>query len=194
MLNLAAQQSVTLTVPEQSVPIHHYLRQPRRLVNALMNPAQVTDLGDGVFRLQVRAFRFLMLHIEPVVDLRLQVKENGRIRLRSVGCEIRGNRFIDQHFELNLKGFLQPIPGPSQTTLEGVADLAIAVDLPPVLQLTPRPLLETTGNQLLKGILLTLKQRLSRQLVADYQRWSREQQRDMEPARAGAAVSPQTPQ
>ncbi|NER85254.1 MAG: DUF1997 domain-containing protein, partial [Leptolyngbya sp. SIO1D8] len=46
------------------------------------------------------------------------------------------------------------------------------VDLPPMLQLTPYAILETTGNQILKGILATMKQRLMRQLAADYGRWS----------------------
>lgn len=177
MLTLHASQSVALTVTEQAVPVQHYLRQPQRLVHALMNPRQVTNLGQGVFRLQVRALKFLMLHIQPVVDLALEVKDNGRIHLRSVGCEIRGNSFIDQHFELDLVGYLQSHPQAGKhTQLVGRADLAIRVELPPILQLTPRSLLETTGNQLLRGVLLTMKQRLMRQLVADYQQWSAEQQ------------------
>jgi hypothetical protein len=118
MLTLQAQQSVTLAVTEQSIPIYHYLRQPRRLVHALVNPHQVSDLGDGVFRLRMRTVTFLMLHIQPVVDLALRVRDNGRISLQSVGCELQGNPFINQHFELELWGYLQPCP-------QGGGDLAI---------------------------------------------------------------------
>ena len=192
MLTLQAQQSVTLTVTEQSIPIHHYLRQPRRLVHALVNPQQVSDRGDGVFRLRMRAVTFLMLHLQPVADLALRVQDSGRISLRSVGCELRGNHFINQPFELELVGYLQPCPQGSVTSLSGTAQLAIRVELPPILKLTPRSLLETIGNQLLKGILLTMKQRLMRQLVADYRRWSAEQSTDPRLPSTLGQISPQT--
>ena len=196
MLTLQAQQSVTLAVTEQSIPIYHYLRQPRRLVHALVNPHQVSDLGDGVFRLRMRTVTFLMLHIQPVVDLALRVRDNGRISLQSVGCELQGNPFINQHFELELWGYLQPCPQGAVTSLSGTAQLAIRVELPPILRLTPRSLLETTDNQLLKGLLLTMKQRLMRQLVADYHQWAAQHATgDSQPLPSTLGqVSPQPPQ
>ena len=35
-----ASQSVEIAVPEERVPIQHYLRQPRRLVNALVDQSR----------------------------------------------------------------------------------------------------------------------------------------------------------
>ncbi len=45
------------------------------------------------------------------------------------------------------------------------------VELPPPFSFTPKSILETTGNGLLKSVLLTIKQRLLRQLLVDYRRW-----------------------
>ena len=45
------------------------------------------------------------------------------------------------------------------------------VDFPPPFSLTPKPILEATGNGLLKSVLLTVKQRLLHQLLADYRHW-----------------------
>ena len=56
--------------------------------------------------------------------------------------------------------------------LRGQANLIVSVDLPQALSFTPKPLLERTGNSLLNGILITLKQRLMRQLIADYCAWA----------------------
>ena len=56
--------------------------------------------------------------------------------------------------------------------LRGQVNLIVSVDLPQALRLTPKPLLERTGNSLLNGILITLKQRLMRQLIADYSVWA----------------------
>ena len=56
--------------------------------------------------------------------------------------------------------------------LRGQANLIVSVDLPQALKFTPKPLLERTGNSLLNGILITLKQRLMRQLIANYCAWA----------------------
>lgn len=140
-----------------------------------MNPSQVEELGQGVFRLHLQVIKFLMIDIRPVVDLHIDTRQAGRLDVRSVGCEIAGNEFIDQRFSLSLSGELQIDDQGEVAHVEGNVDLSIAVDLPPMLRLTPRSVLERTGNQILKGILATMKQRLLRQLAADYERWSSQQ-------------------
>ena len=175
MLRLSDRQSVTMQVPCRSVPLHHYLKQRERLVHALMNPSQIEALGAGRFRLHLRVIQFLMLNIRPVVDLHIDISQPRLLKVRSLACKIQGNDFVDQRFTLSLLGFLKLDEQKGITRVNGQADLAIAVDLPPVLQLTPYPILEATGNQILKGILVTMKQRLMRQLVADYERWSAQQ-------------------
>ena len=175
MLYLSAQQSVEMQVPRKSVSLHHYLKQPRRLVHALMNPNQVEELEPGLFRLRLKVVQFLMLNIWPVVDLRIHVGQDKLLRVESVYCQIQGNEFINQRFDLSLAGILKLEEQQTFTRVTGQAHLKIAVDLPPMLQLTPRPILETTGNQILKGVLATMKQRLARQLIIDYDNWSTQQ-------------------
>ena len=48
----------------------------------------------------------------------------------------------------------------------------MGVELPPPFTLTPKAILETTGNGLLKSVLLTIKQRLMHQLLLDYHQWA----------------------
>ena len=175
MLRLASQQTAQMQIPRRSVPLSHYLKQPRRLVHALMNPAQVEELSPDTFRFHLRGFEFLMLSIRPVVDLQIDVSQDHQLTVQSVGCKIRGNEFVDKQFSLDLQGQLNLQERQDTTELNGNVNLAIAVGLPPVLEMTPRSLLETTGNQILRGVLNTMKQRLMRQLAADYERWSRQQ-------------------
>lgn len=181
MLRLSAQQSVEMQVVQRSVPLHHYLKQPRRLVNALMNPSQVDELGDDTFRFHLRGFEFLMLSIRPVVDLHIDVSQDHVLRVQSVGCKIRGNEYINKQFSLDLSGVLKLDDQENVTNLKGNVELKIAVGLPPILQATPESLLESTGNRILNGVLTTMKQRLMRQLAADYERWSREQTTESSP-------------
>ncbi|MBD0364077.1 MAG: DUF1997 domain-containing protein, partial [Coleofasciculus sp. C3-bin4] len=97
---------------------------------------------------------------------------NGTIYLRSVGCEIRGFEYINQRFSLNLRGYLSPYQLKTSTRLEGRADLEVQVDLPLPFSLTPKPILETTGNGLLKSVLVRIKQKLMHQLLLDYRQWA----------------------
>ncbi|AFY33350.1 DUF1997 domain-containing protein [Calothrix sp. PCC 7507] len=166
-----ASQSVEIAVPEQPIPIQHYLRQPQRLVHALVDTSRIKPLSEEVFRLKMRPLTFMSLSIQPTVDMRVWAESNGLIHLQSVGCEILGFEYINQRFALNLKGHLSPYQSSTGTRLQGRADLEVQVDLPPPFVFTPKPILEATGNGLLKSVLLSVKQRLLHQLLADYRRW-----------------------
>jgi Protein of unknown function (DUF1997) len=166
-----ASQSVKIAVPPQPIPIQHYLRQPQRLVNALVDQSRIQQLSEEVFRLKMRPLSFMTLTIQPTVDMRVWAESNGIIYLRSLGCEILGFEYINQRFALNLQGHLSPHQHSTGTRLEGRADLEVRVELPPPFSLTPKLILETTGNGLLKSVLLTIKQRLLYQLLVDYRQW-----------------------
>ncbi|MEH1933328.1 MAG: DUF1997 domain-containing protein [Nostoc sp.] len=173
-----ASQSVEIAVPEQPIPIQHYLRQPQRLVKALVDNSRIQQLSEEVFRLKMRPLTFMSLSIQPTVDMRVWAESNGVIYLRSLGCEILGFEYINQRFALNLKGYLSPKEFSTGTHLQGIADLEVLVDFPPPFSFTPKPILEATGNGLLKSVLLSVKQRLLNQLLADYRYWVISQTKD----------------
>lgn len=165
-------QSVEIAVPDERVPIQHYLRQPRRLVNALVDRTRTEQLSDDCFRLKMRPLQFMMLSIQPTVDMRVWAQSDGTINLESVACEILGVGYINDRFALNFKGKLCVHQSSGVTYLKGKADLEVQVELPPPFWLTPKPILEATGNGLLKSVLLSVKQRLMYQLLLDYRRWA----------------------
>jgi len=167
----SAIQTVEILVPAQPIPIQHYLRQPQRLIQALIDPNQVDTLGQDCFRFKMRPLQFLALSLQPTVDLHIWAEADGTIHIQSLGCDIRGVEYINQRFNLNLTGQLAPVQIQSKTYLKGAANLQVQVDLPPPISFTPRVLIETTGNGLLRSVLLTIKQRLVHQLLSDYCTW-----------------------
>ncbi|QUY41643.1 DUF1997 domain-containing protein [Acaryochloris marina] len=171
-LNFAASHSVLITVPDASVPIQHYLRQPRRLVYALTDRSRVERLADDCFRLTMRPREFLAMSFQPVVDLKVWAEPNGTVHLQSVGCEIRGIEYINNRFDLKLNGKLYPLATDGPAQLMGKGDVSVSVELPPLFWMTPQPILEAAGQRILQGIFLTFKQRLGHQLVEDYLRWA----------------------
>ena len=174
-----ASQSVEIVVPEQPVPIQHYLRQPQRLVKALVDPSRIEQLNNDSFRLKIRPLSFMTLSIQPTADLKVWAEPNGTVNLRSVACEILGLDYINQRFELNLRGHLSPYQHQNITLLKGKADLEVKVELPFPLNMTPQPIVETTGNGLLKSVLVTIKQRLLHQLLTDYRSWVNDNQNQL---------------
>ena len=165
-------QTVEMTVAKQPVPIQHYLRQPQRIVQALAASSQIEQLGEEQFRLKMRPLSFMMLTIQPTVDMRVWSEPDGTVQVRSLNCEIRGIEYINQRFSLTLVGKLQPQQIEGITHLKGRADLEVQVELPPVLMFTPKAFLEAAGNGLLKSVLLTVKQRLMHHLLSDYYAWA----------------------
>ena len=167
-----ASQSVEIAVPEQPVPIQHYLRQPQRLVCAIADPNQMKQLSQDCFRLQMRPLNFMSLSFQPTVDLKVWADSDGTVHLKSMRCEILGLDYINQRFALDLKGKLYPCQNNGVTHLKGRADLKVNVDVPLPFSLTPKPILETTGNGLLKSVLVRIKQKLMHQLLLDYRQWA----------------------
>jgi hypothetical protein len=168
-----ATESVEIAVPNQAIPIEHYLRQPQRLVNAIADTNYLESLSKTQFRLKTRPLNFMELyHFQPTVVLKVWAGASGTVYLQSEDCEIRGIDYINNRFSLDIKGKLSPQTIQGQTYLCGKADLTVKVALPPPLWLTPMPLLEIAGNGLLKSVLLRIKQRLSSQIVKDYCLWA----------------------
>jgi Protein of unknown function (DUF1997) len=186
LTQFSASQSVELAVPDQPIPIQHYLRQPQRLIKALVDPTRTEQLSAECFRLKMNPLNFMMLSVQPIVDMQLWAEQDGTIHLKSVGCEIRGIEYINQRFSLDLKGRLVPQQINDTTYLTGRADLQVQVDIPPPLWFTPKPLLETTGNALLHSVLLTVRHRLMHQLLVDYRSWATAQLEEV----AGVAMAP----
>ncbi|MBW4516580.1 MAG: DUF1997 domain-containing protein [Timaviella obliquedivisa GSE-PSE-MK23-08B] len=167
-----ASQSVELAVPDQPIPIQNYMRQPQRLIKALVDSNRTEQLSAECFRLKMQPLSFIMLSVQPIVDMQVWAELDGTIHLKSVGCEIRGVEYINQRFSLNLNGRLTPQQIDGVTYLVGKADLEVQVAMPPLFWLTPKPLLESTGNALLHSVLLTIRHRLMHQLLADYRNWA----------------------
>ena len=184
-----ASQSVEITVPEEPVPIQHYLRQPQRLVHAIADPNLIKAISQEQYQLQLRPLNFLSLTFQPTVTLKVWADADGTVHLTSVGCEIRGLDYINQRFALDLKGKLYPVQKNGVTQLQGKADLRVNVDIPLPFSLTPKPILETTGNSLLKSVLLRIKQRLMHQLLLDYCHWANQDVPTLMQAQSTEAVT-----
>ncbi|WOD41743.1 DUF1997 domain-containing protein [Nodosilinea sp. E11] len=174
MKEFHASQTLCLRVPNEAIPIEHYLRQPQRLVQAITDPRRIEVLGEGVYRLSLRPLQFFGISIEPTADLQVRSHSDGTLTLESVGCQVKGPdylSFVNDSFGMALKGTLTPHRETTYTELRGWADLRIQLELPPPISFMPTSVLDRTGKTFLSGILTTIKYRIERQLIEDYRAW-----------------------
>ncbi len=174
MYDFHASQSLNLQVPNEAIPIEHYLRQPQRLVQAITDPRRIEPLSQEVYRLSLRPLQFLSVSVEPTADLRVWVLNDGTLRLEAIRCEVRAPEYlsyVNDSFSMGLKGSLKPTRYERYTELMGKANLTIQLELPPPLKFMPTPMLDAAGRTFLAGILMTMKGRIERNLVNDYRTW-----------------------
>ncbi|MEM9540694.1 MAG: DUF1997 domain-containing protein [Cyanobacteria bacterium P01_E01_bin.42] len=170
---LNVSEPVTIPVEQESVPIHHYFRQPQRLVNAIADPKLMEILGGDRYRLKMRPLNLLDLyHFQPTVILKVWSSSRGTIYLQSESCEIRGIDYINTRFSLKVNGLLVPSQKEGKTYLQGEAFVEAKIELPRVFLLAPKHLLETAGHSLAKNVLLRIKHRLLSHLLSDYHQWA----------------------
>jgi hypothetical protein len=168
-----AKQSVELLIPEAPLPITGYLRCADRVVGALSSAGEVFELGDDLFQLQLKPISFLSLSIQPIVAMRVWNEGADCLHIQSVKSEILGlEQFNNPNFQLNLTGELRPVEQRRRTYLQGHVQLSVEVEMPMPLALTPKPILESSGNAIMSGVLSGMKQRLKKNLIQDYQDWA----------------------
>ena len=164
-LAFSASQQLDLPVQSQIDQLPAYLQEEDRVVKALLDPNQLERIEAGRYRYTVTTIQVFQLQVKPVVSLTVQ-QDGQTLIMRAVDAQLEGLGVVDD-FELSLESVLEA----SSTGLKGLATLGVRVSQPPLLKLIPRKVLESTGESILNGILLTIKGRVGRQLVDDFQTW-----------------------
>jgi|GEM_PF-574448 len=174
---LFTSQVVEIKVPRAAYPIESYLEQPDRLLRTIAPGDRMDLLENGNYRLVILPMNVLGLNISPVVDLAVWVDEDRKVQVESVGCEIRGVESLRDRFDFKLMGELYTIHTPNQVLLRGSALLKIEIELPMPFKVMPRSIVEGAGNAVLEAMLNTVKGRMLRYVVDDYQAWVKERSR-----------------
>ena len=160
-----ASQKLDLPVVTESALLGTYLQETDRVIKALLDPRQLSKTGDGTYTYTVTTLQVFQLQVRPVVSLAVGLND-GILSIRATDATLDGLGLVDD-FQLNLEALLEA----TDRGLQGEATLGVKVSQPPLLRLIPKRVLESTGESILNGILITIKGRVGRQLVNDFQDW-----------------------
>ena len=167
----SARQSVCLPVPPPAPFLREYLHQSERIVETIGRESCIEPLGDRLYRLRMRPLQFFALQVEPIVDMEVWTTRSSLLCLRSTTCELKGIEGVGNGFSLNLSGTLQPEEERGSVSLKGGVEFSLRIYLPSPFSLIPKQIVRSTGDRLVATILLSMKKRLMRQLLADYRQW-----------------------
>ncbi len=165
-LAFRASQHLDLPVANQTEHLRSYLREEDRVIKALLDARQLDRLGPGQYRYTVTTLQVFQLQVCPVVSLKIE-RGDGTISIQATDATLEGLGLVDD-FQLSLEALLEV----ADHGLQGEARLGVQVSQPPLLKLIPKRVLENTGESILNGILMTIKGRVGRQLVRDFQEWA----------------------
>ena len=165
-LAFRASQHLDLPVANQTGHLRSYLQQEDRVIKALLDAHQLDRIGPGRYRYTVTTLQVFQLKVCPVVSLKIE-SGDGTISIHATDATLKGLGLVDD-FQLSLEALLEV----TDQGLQGEAKLGVNVSQPPLLKLIPRRVLESTGESILNGILMTIKGRVGRQLVRDFEDWS----------------------
>ena len=158
-----ASQKLDLPVVAQKALLGAYLQEKDRVIKALLDPRQLSKTGEGTYTYTVTTLQVFQLQVRPVVSLAVGLSE-GILSIKATDATLDGLGLVDD-FQRNLEALLEA----TERGLQGEATLAVNVSQPPLLRLIPKRVLASTGESILNGILSTIKGRVGRQLVNDFQ-------------------------
>jgi Protein of unknown function (DUF1997) len=173
-MRLITTQAVELKVPPQSFPIEDYLRSPERLMQTLAPSENLQRLASDQYRLTIAPINVLNLTITPIVDLNVWLDDVQKVQIESGAFEMHGLEGFHDRFKFKLVGELYPVHTHREVLLRGNALLRIDLDLPTAFRLMPQSVIEGAGNAVLNATLGSIKGRLLKNLIRDYQQWSLE--------------------
>ena len=165
LLAFDAKQKLKLSVTRNKEYLSNYLLEEERVVGAMLDSRKLVSEGNGKYKYTVTSFKVFQLDINPVVLIAVENKD-GILKMSALDSTLDGLGIVDD-FNLILKANLEA----TNMGLEGEALLGVSVSQPPLLNLVPKKILESTGHSVLNGILLGIKSRVQKQLVNDFSEW-----------------------
>ena len=183
-----ARQVTTLPIAGSFERVGLFLGDPRHLVEALLDADRVRQLEAGQFVVRMSPIQALSVQITPEVELEIFTDRESRVLMKAVGCRIHGNNWIDHNFDLSFEGCLFPrgMETTDNVELVGDANLEVSIGMPPLMQFTPKSIVEGIGNTITKGVLTAIDRSLRRKLPARFQQWQQEQYLSVEMAEISA--------
>lgn len=181
LMEFGARDEVELFVDEEHGHMHRYIMQsPERVILSTWDSDLVDRKAQNVFRLTTRPVQFVTLNLQPCIELMVW-PEDEQLHIKSMDCSILGvehvlGRKFAESLKVEVTGRLKAVPdvrGNKGRSVRLVGEVVFFTSgqLPFLLAMTPRPVLESAAFTVNKRIMSYAKTRFINNLAEDFGRW-----------------------
>lgn len=134
-------------------------------------PMKVEPLGSNGYALIVGHFCSMGYEIEPKIGLHLLPQDNWVYRIETIPVP----DYVPPGYEVDFRAAMELVTvassaTPHQTHVEWQLDLKVTIQFPRFIYALPRPLLQRTGDQLLRQVVRQVSRRLTHKVQEDFHR------------------------
>ncbi|EPS69171.1 hypothetical protein M569_05597, partial [Genlisea aurea] len=173
-----ARRTESVSVRQLQRPLNEYMSLPASQYSVL-DAERIERVDDCTFRCFVYRFKFFAFEVCPVLSVRVEEQPNGCC-IKLLSCKLEGSPIVvaqNDKFEASMENRIScndEANGSSTTqTLTSDATIeVVTIDIPPAFRVIPPRVIESTGSQVLGGVLKAMLPRFMSQLVKDYEAWA----------------------
>ncbi len=149
MLDLAGDLSREVALPESPERVASFVHGNEGLLRRILGSDRVEFVEPALYRFQLYPIGTLGVYLRPVFDLLFERSNDLLLKMTSVGCSFfeQSHREPGIDVELWAKAALRGIPGGTSALIQ--ASARVSMEVPTVLRLVPRRVLELAGNAVL---------------------------------------------
>jgi hypothetical protein len=132
-------------------------------------PMKVEPLGDNGYALIVGNFGTMGYEIEPKVGLHLLPQDDWVYRIETIPVP----DYVPPGYDVDFRAAMElvtPTGNDAQTHVEWQLDLKVTIQFPRFIYALPKPLLQRTGDQLLRQVVRQVSRRLTCKVQEDFHR------------------------
>jgi len=149
MLELAGDISREVKLPERPDRVATYVHGNESLLRRILGSERVEYLEPALYRFRMYPIGALGVSLRPVFDLLFERSGDLLLKMSTVGCSLfeKSHRDLSMEVQVRAKAILSAIPEGTSALIQ--ASAWVSMEVPGVLRLVPRRMLEIAGNALL---------------------------------------------
>ncbi|CAH9055473.1 unnamed protein product [Cuscuta epithymum] len=175
-LRFIARRKESVSVIQQQRPLMEYMRLPASQYSVL-DGKRIERVDDNTFRCYLYGIKFFGFEVSPVLLVRVEEKPDG-CSINLLSCKLQGSPIIvaqNDKFEASMVNRIScdnKLVDSAVQQLTSDAFIEVVVEIPFAFRAFPVQAMESTGSQVLDGVLGVTLPRFMAQLVKDYQAWA----------------------
>jgi Protein of unknown function (DUF1997) len=149
--------------------VAHYLDTHQGWFGRCAHPMHAESLGNNSYALIIGRFGAFGYEVEPKIGLNLLPQQDGIYRIETVPVP----NYITTGYDVDFRAALELVEGASRkgeklTQVQWQLDLTVRIQFPKFIHALPDPLIQKTGDRILRQVVRQVSRRLTHKVQEDF--------------------------